>query len=474
MNQAIGIDEPEAAGGGLLNHLPAILWQRRWLVVLPFLILSVLGAVAAATMPTVYRSKAVLTVESQELPQDIVGTTVTTLIDQRIAKIRQQVLSRGNLIEIIQQNNLYVEERATTPLSQIVERMRTATTIEPISADIGQAAGGQSNTIAFAMSFDYKSPAEAQTVMQEFVERFLDVDSTQMAEQATNTVDFLTEQAASLQKQVVGLENQITNIKAANGTALTSAGMMTMSNAGSYDAQISALQRENNMLMRRTERAPRDPAVAAAEAQLASARAIYSDSHPDVAIARQRLAAAERNATANPIDEGAALAAAQIASNNVQIAELGRARSMEMAQSSAVAGAKARAPVVMEEIDQLDTRANALRAQYQDVANKLLNARTAARMEAEQKGERLTVTDPPLVPDSPLSPNRPMLVLGGIFAGAAAGFGLALLVELMLRPIRDVAELEQLFGVPPLVVVPTLGRIPLRQRLRFWRRKQPA
>lgn len=471
MNQEL--DEEEAGGGGFLNHLPAILWQRRWLLLIPLVLLSVAGVVAAFTMPTVYRSKAVLAVESAELPREVVGSPVTALIDQRIARIRQQVLSRGNLVEIIQQNNLYAEERASTPLSQIIERMREATVIEAIEADLGQS-NGESNTIAFAMSFDYESPAEAQVVMQEFVERFLDEDSSRMAQQADSTVEFLTEQAGGLQRQIVALEDRITDIKARNGLALTASMMPSSSNTASYDAQIAALQRENNLLMQRARMQRRDPAVAAAEAQLAAARAIYSDSHPDVRIAQQRLAEAQRSAAADPANDEAALAANQIASNHTQIAALSRARSMELAQTSAVTGAQARAPVVMEEIAQLETRADALRTQYQDVANKLLSARTAVKMETEQKGERLSVTDPPVVPDSPTSPNRPLLVLGGIVAGALAGLGLALLVELMLRPIRDVSEVERLLGMPPLVVIPTLGKPSLRERLRFWRRKPRA
>jgi succinoglycan biosynthesis transport protein ExoP len=470
MNQATAFEGQETLGGGFLNHLPAILWQRRWLLVIPLVLLSIAGIVAAFTMPAVYRSKAVLSVESPSLPREIVGSPVTALIDQRIAKIRQEVLSRGNLIEIIQQHNLYAEERAKTPLSKIIDDMREATIIEPISANFGTSGNDRSNTIAFAMSFDYESPAEAQLVMQEFVERFLDVDSTEMAAQAENTVAFLSDQAGTLQKQIVDIESRITDIKARNGLALASGGMITQSNAGSYDAQIAALQRENNLLMQRARMTPKDAAVTAAEAQLAGARAIYSDDHPDVRIARQRVAEARKNA-ASTDDETASLIASQIASNNTQIEALSRARSMEMQRTSAVTGAQARAPVVMEEINQLEGRADALRTQYQDVANKLLGARTAAKMETEQKGERLSVTDPPVIPDSPVAPNRPMLILGGILAGGFLGLALALAAELMMRPIRDVGELESLLGVPPLVVIPTLGKPPLSQRLRFWRRR---
>ena len=468
--QGVPIDDEEEEGPGLLNHLPAILWQRRWLFLIPFVLLSLAGVAAALLLPTVYRSSAVLLVESQELPPDLVGSPVTALIDQRIAKIRQQVLSRGDLIELIQQNDLYEEERQTEPLSQVIEKMRAATNVAAVSADIGQGPG-RGNTIAFSMSFDYHEAQKAQLVMQRFVERFLEIDATQMSEQATSTVAFLEEQATRLQQQIADLEGQITSIKAANGAALATTGMLTISNPGSFDAEIASLQRENVQLRRQSRDQAKSPAVAAAEAQLANARAVYTESHPDVVFAKQRLEEARRLAAASPANDDNLAAAAQIEANNARIAALGRECSEQASRASAAVAAQSRAPVVMEQVSQLEDRADTLRTQYQGVATKLLAAQSSARMEAEQKGERLSVTDPPVVPEEPLSPNRPLLVLGGIAAGALAGFGLVLLIELMLRPIRGVSQIERLLGSPPLVVVPTLRAAPrFTDRLMFWKR----
>ena len=61
-------------GGGFLNYLPAILWQRRWVVVPPFVLLTAAGIAAAALWPTSYESTATILVESQELPTDLVAS----------------------------------------------------------------------------------------------------------------------------------------------------------------------------------------------------------------------------------------------------------------------------------------------------------------------------------------------------------------------------------------------------------------
>ena len=108
MMEPDGIERSDTGGGGgwLINHLPTILWHRRLYVIVSFVILFMVGLITAYTLPTIYRSSATLLVESQDLPTDIVEAPGTGQIEQRIAKIREQVLSRGDLSGLIEQNDL--------------------------------------------------------------------------------------------------------------------------------------------------------------------------------------------------------------------------------------------------------------------------------------------------------------------------------------------------------------------------------
>ena len=61
----------------------------------------------------------------QRVPESYVRSTVTTRIEDRLQSISQQILSRTRLERIIQDFNLYTEERRTGIMEDIVERMRT-------------------------------------------------------------------------------------------------------------------------------------------------------------------------------------------------------------------------------------------------------------------------------------------------------------------------------------------------------------
>jgi polysaccharide biosynthesis transport protein len=465
------IDRSSGGGGGawLINHLPAILWHRRLYVIVSFAILFLAGVITAYMLPTLYRSSATMLVESQDLSTDVVAAPGTGQIEERIARIREQVLSRGDLISLIEQNDLYPAERRSKPISTVVEKMRAATTVGAMAGNIG-AGTGKDNVIAIKMDFDYPEPSKAQAVMQAYVAQFLRMDSEEIEDQANLTVRFLQDQAGRLRTQITALEGQITALKASNGAVIAGAGGPTFVDTGNYTAQITNLENQNRQIIAQSAGGTADPQVAAAEAALSAAEAMYSDSHPDVVLARERLAAVRRNAPSGSSGLSPVVQE-QIRSNNAMIAQLNAARDAAVARANSAMSGQARAPAILERAMQLENQANTLREQYREVANSLLKAQGSARLANEQRAERLSLVEPPNVPDTPHWPNRPLVIGAGAAAGLGLGFLLALLVELLNHPMRSPAQLQGM-GLNVLGVVPVLQQKPRKKRFTLFRKRE--
>lgn len=290
--------------------------------------------------------------------------------------------------------------------------------------------------------------------------RILQLDARGNVEQATNTEQFLTEQSKGLEVQIADLQGQIAQISAQNGGVLSGGSMVLGMNSGSYDVQIAALQRDNQSLIQQRNIVQtsdtRDPVVVAAEQRLAAAKAIYSESHPDVIIAKQNLAEAKELAKSNITKVPVDTIDQQIAFNNSQIASLRSAKISEMAQMRSRLAAQSRAPLVQQQIDALQRRLNAVNQQYEGVQVQLMTAKAGVRAEDERMSERLSVVEPPVIPDSPSWPDRLILSAAGLLGGLGLGFVLAFAVELLFRPIRDPASLQKIAGMAPLGVIPTI------------------
>ena len=449
----------EGAGfGGFLSHIPTVLWERRWWILVPLLVGLAAALAAILLIPPLYQSSALMLVQSAQLPNQVLADAGTEVVDRRMARIRQQVTSRPDLVALIQKHGLYQDERRSEALSSVIDKMRDSITLTPSSVEV-PGAGADQRTIAFQLAFKYADPQLAQAVTQDLMDKILQLDASGNVEQATNTAQFLTDQAKGLEEQIQQLQGQISAVKGRYGGVLGRGGMAVIGGSGgSYDVQIAALQRDNANLISQKEVAQesdkRDPVVLNAEAALAAARATYSESHPDVVVAKQRLEQAKELAKSNNQKLPLNTLDQQIAFNNSQIAQLRAAKSQEEAQTNAQLSAQSQAPVVQQQIDDLQQRLQGLNDQYQSVQTRLLAARAGVRAEDEQLSERLSVVEPPIVPDKPIWPDRLLIAALGAGGGLALGFLLALGIELVFRPIRDPETLAAITGSRPLGMIP--------------------
>lgn len=454
-------DLHEETGPSLLTVLPTVLWQRRWLIILPAILATIAGVAAAFLIPPMYESSATVLIESQTLPvEGIDQSTLSDIIDQRIARARERVLSRQVLIQLIRSNNLYPKEQeAGKPFQAIVDKMRDSTDISAVTSDAGsvRAMMGGKQTIALRIAFSYPDPVRAQAVAQQFVNRFLEVDATSQTEQAQGAFNFLGEQEGSLRTEVNDIEDKINKIKSENGSVLALGAQSTgdpIADAARIDAEIGQLQSQNAQLAAQTTSTD-NTAINDAQRRLQELESRLSDTHPDVIQAKQNLAAARASAT-GPSTNATAVAA--VNANRSQIGSLQMAKSMLLSQSNTARAAAARAPAIQAQIDQLEKEAEGKRDQMRMIGMRTQNASLNAKMDTQQKGERLTLADPPVVPDSPYKPNRKILIAGAFSGGVGLGLALILGIELLLRPIRGVDAVKAATGAPPLAIIPDYAR----------------
>jgi capsule polysaccharide export protein KpsE/RkpR len=96
---------------------------------------------------------------------------------------------------------------------------------------------------------------------------------------------------------------------------------------------------------------------------------------------------------------------------------------------------------------------NAL-AKYQEVKAKQLEADLSESLERERKGERFSLIEPPLLPETPYKPNRIIILLLGFVLSFAGGFGNVALRESMDQTVYGTKGVAAITKAPPLAVIP--------------------
>jgi capsular polysaccharide biosynthesis protein len=86
-------------------------------------------------------------------------------------------------------------------------------------------------------------------------------------------------------------------------------------------------------------------------------------------------------------------------------------------------------------------------------------------------GERFTLIDPARLPEKPVKPNRPAIVLIGLVLAMGAGVGSAALRETLDTSVRSASQVAAITPVPVLAVVPEIVTWKDRLRMKTRRRK---
>ncbi len=120
---------------GLGDYL-AILRRHKALLVVPAILIFLMGAGVAFSLPPSYSATATILIEQQEIPRELVQSTVTTYADQRIQIISQRVMTSENLVNIMEKFDLYPEQREQAGYSGLLDKIRNAIRLDMVSADV--------------------------------------------------------------------------------------------------------------------------------------------------------------------------------------------------------------------------------------------------------------------------------------------------------------------------------------------------
>ena len=111
-------------------------------------------------------------------------------------------------------------------------------------------------------------------------------------------------------------------------------------------------------------------------------------------------------------------------------------------------------PRVEESYKALMSERNNTQLKFDDLMKKTMEAKVAQGLEKEKMGERFTIIDPARLPEKPVKPNVPAILLIGLFLGIGAGVGTASLKEFSDQSVRNPNTLTTITHLPVLVDCP--------------------
>lgn len=302
---------------GLRDYLE-IFWRRKYWILIPAVILMAVTAIVTYSLPATYKSEGLILIESQEIPQDLIRTTVTSYADQRIEVIKQRLMTTTRVMQIVNKYNLYSEERQKTPTTgPIVALFRENVAVNIVQANVTDPVSGRAKraSIAFKVSFLDKSPQIAQQVANELVTEFLNENVRTRTDRAEDTTAFLKLEGDRMQKEVQQTEREIAEFRDQYSDSLPDLLQYNLSMVQNTQQEIAAAENQimvlsdqiTTMSMQLSmipqhstpgtvagpQASPEQVALERLRAELRSMQSRYSENHPDLQRVKREVASLE-------------------------------------------------------------------------------------------------------------------------------------------------------------------------------------
>lgn len=447
---------------------------------------SAIGVTLATVLPPIYVARAVLIVESQQIPEQLAATTVETQAVEQLQIIQQRILTRDSLLEMANRQQIYAPANGKPAVQmaadEIVADLRRRISI--VTTGGGGGRGGPVQATIVTVSFKAPTAALSAAITNEIVTLILQENVEIRTNVAGQTLEFFVQEVDRLDQELSAQAAKILTFQQANLEALPDSLDFRRSQQAAAQERLLQLERDAAALRDRRDRlvtlyqttgqvvdtaptaalTPEQRQLQTLKDELSSALAVLSPTNPRIKLLETQIAALETTVTAQQAggdtlsDQGVQLSAydIQLADIDGQLTALDSLRTEITATMAALQTSIGATPGNAITLDTLNRDYANIRSQYDQAVANRARAETGDTIEALAKGQRISVIEQAIAPGAPESPNRPLTAAMGIGGGLVMGLAFVALLELLNRAIRRPVELTTKLGITPFGVLPNI------------------
>jgi polysaccharide chain length determinant protein (PEP-CTERM system associated) len=433
-------------------------------------------------IPKVYEASATVSIENVGIIKPLIqGVGFSVSMQERQSSIRNRITSRNIVERVIDKVGLTAKQKdqgqkdeiAASVQKSLVVTMRSSSEREP---DL------------FTVAYRGSDPKVVRDLLAELVREFID-DSVQFQRtDAVGAYDFIESQLNEYKEKLESSDKRIREFRERNPQMIpqsenTIAGRIESFQTARIDSEIrlKELTRKRESLRQQlsgekeltvafvTREGSPESRLSYLNNQLMVLMTKYTDNYPEVIKTKNEIDELQKqiaqpsgakstgtdgemravNPVYRQIKEEMQRTETDIESLKARMDEL--AKQQDVGQK--ILGQK---PKEQEEWSKLQRDRTVYQKVYDDLLQKLENARVSKNMELADKSTKYRVVDPPLLPRIPVAPNRILLIIAGLLLGVASGAGTAIGLDYLNFSFKDEDALHKALNLPVLAAVPSV------------------
>jgi len=454
-----------------------ILRRRKLIALVVFASVLASAVTFALYLPNLYQATSVVLVE-RPVSETFVRAAVTGELESRLHIIKQEILSRARLTDLITRYNLYPELRRGGQIDGALDQMRRDVVVQPTGPEM---LSGKIKTVAFNLSYTGERVDTVAAVANEIATFYVARNDAMRSGEAVKTTQFLKSQLDEAKRHLDTQEGRLRAYTQAHNGELPQQVDMNLATLERLNTQLRLISEQQIRTLEQRQRlmetipaagltrlsasdAPATDLLEQKKATLGQLESQFTSKHPDVVRLKQEIAALETSQVkgGGPTPEEA-MAAGQARGRAAVLAnldaELEKQKREEANLRAIIAGTE-------KKLESMPARQQdyALIARDQQAAQELYNsllgrygeAQVSESMETDRSGERFRILEAAIPPADPSAPNRLRLMMMGFILALVLSFISILAVEQFDTSFHTIDELRQFTRVPVLASIPRM------------------
>jgi len=394
---------------GPIDYLK-IFFRRKWFLITPAFFGLIVGIIASFLLPPVWESSTIILVEEEKMINPIMqNLAISTSAAQRMQSIKEIILGWNSLVELTKKLNLAKDINNQPAFESLILSLRRRIDVQMRQANI------------IRIAYQGKTPQETQLVARTLTDILIERNMQSQTKETDVAISFIKEQLDIYKRKI-------------------------------KESEISALTDQLKTLL--TDSTEQHPMVKELRGKIAIAEKELNSGDYEIKTDEKPIADATREALKQELNK-----IIEDETSNTAIPAGVPKYAVDAQKDPNAAIYKL---LLMDKVDSSRARdINVNVTIYNMLLQKLETAKITQRLETSKEGTRYTILDPPRLPLRPIKPKKMMVVLMGLFIGAACGTGLIFAREFMDQSFLDIEDAKYSLELP---VLGAISRITTKKK----------
>lgn len=485
---AIPVDQ---TGVETVREYALIASRNKWLIAGAVALSLILAWGYCLIATQYYQSQTLIVEEGRTGIDNVIKNTeeANKHFEQRLFFIQKQIINKAFMGEVARELGLYQDGLDGQGVGTGGAMLARNTKIERAMIDPAGGKGSQNLVDGFMVSFLHENPRTAMQVAARIADKFIEENNKEREREAEGAGEFLDDELRFMKLELEKKEANISRFKQKHLDDLpqqADANLRTLDRVqNEIAATTESLQRQSDKLAmvhqavqqyrvsgqqglsigtaRLVEPDPLFRRLRELRENLVKLRAEFWDGYPEIVLTKEEIRQVEEELTnlygrdAIRTDKAALLdpylqdLMRQQSEARAEAALLQRRLEQLQISRRDYERRLERSPLVEQELLVLERDYNNMKSNYAMLLDKRLNTRIAENIEKRQKGGKFRILDEAYLPNQPVIPNRPRVLVLGFLFGCVFGAGLSVLRERLTPQFRGPEDVELLLAGPRLL-----------------------